>query len=81
MKSTYKIMADTWVYGHVIHSFKEQMCYLFMPKGKWWKFEGGVMKIAPMAQYQDSFTVIELKPYKKYECCGGFSFKAKEAQL
>ncbi len=81
MKSTYKIMADTWVYGHVKFSFKEQTNYLFMPKGNWWKFEGGVMKITPMAPYRDSYTVIELRPYKKYESCGGFSYTAKEARL
>lgn len=60
-------MADTWAYGHVKHSHKEQMCYLFMPKGKWWKFEGGVCKIIPLKQYSDSYCVVELMPYKKSE--------------
>ena len=81
MKSTYKIMADTWMFASVKHLFKENMNYLFMPEGKWWKFEGGVMKISSAPPYRDTYTVIELKPYKTYEFCGGFSYKAKEAQL
>ena len=73
-------MADTWVFGKVKHSFREDTNYLFMPKGNWWKFEGGVMKVIPMRQYRDSFTVIELRPYKKYEFCGGFSYIAEEVK-
>ena len=62
-------MADTWTFGHVIHSFRDNINYLFMPKNNWWKFEGSVMKVTPMRQYQDSFNVIELRPYKRYEWC------------
>ena len=70
-------MADTWTFGHVKHSLKEKVNYLFMPEGKWWKFEGGVCKITP-THYRDCYSVIELKPFKRYEwCAAGMEVKRK----
>lgn len=62
MKSTYELRSTVWKYGHVKTSYKEQMNYLFMPKGKWWKFEGGLCKVTP-SKTRDEYIVTQLKFY------------------
>ena len=67
MKSTYKIMADTWTWGHVRYSLGKEKNALFMPKGKWWGHGHNMFKVISLSQYRDSYCVVELKPYKKHE--------------
>ena len=73
MKSKYKIVSQPMCYGDRRYSEKTGKTALFMPKGKWWKFDGDlyrVRQVFPKAKhYLDKswYIVTKMRVVSRYE--------------